>query len=256
MLLLAVVAVISACGPSRTEQLPGAERLPGDAPKKARWLVNPYDADLRRAAISEVTDEGLVRVEPYTTLLHELLGDEDPTVRSAAVRALMSEPDVADVDVLIPLLWDEVEYVRWECTAALARVHALRAVPPLTRVVRSDFSEEVRAGAARALGQYREPWVVDILVGALDDSSFMVSRAAERSLETLTGQSLGSDPAAWAAWIKASGDSLFAEARTYRYQPYVRPPKMMDRLTPWQDRDLTPRRPVSDPDDEIRASGG
>lgn len=244
-LLVMMMVMVAGCDHQGHQVLPGADRLPSDAPDGVYGLVNPYDADLRRAAIGVVARKGMVRESPYTDMLYDLCRDEDPTVRAAAVRALLSEPAVEDVDTLIGLVRDEAAMVRWESVEAMGRLNSQKLVYPLTRIVLNDDTAEVRAGAARALGQYQMPTVVDTLVRALDDSDFKVAQASEVSLKTLTGQDLGEDPADWARWVSEHPNQLFAEAQTYRYQPYIPPKKFLDRFTPWEDRDLEPRKPVS-----------
>ncbi|WP_428389873.1 HEAT repeat domain-containing protein [Mucisphaera sp.] len=232
------------CRSDREAIGPDADRLPERAPAAVYGLVSPFDADARRVAAGEVAKRGLVRKPGYAELLIELTTDEDPTVRAAAVRALMTEPAVSDAPAMIALLDNRVAYVRWEAAAALGRLHAPESTEALMQAARNDEVPIVRLAAAKALGQYREPMVFDVLVGVLDDRDAGVTAAAQRSLSLLTGQDLGPEPADWARWAADNRANLFAEARPYVYEPYPRSPYFYERLTPWDEDKSPPRAPA------------
>ncbi|MEQ9453474.1 MAG: HEAT repeat domain-containing protein [Phycisphaeraceae bacterium] len=243
-LLAALLLSLSGCSSDPDSLGPNAQKLPSNAPKAVQGLVNPYDPDARRNAASAVADRGLVREAGYTTLLRDLTDDDDPTVRAAAIRALMTQPDPADAPIFIKAIADPIMVVRWEAASALARIHDPQSINALISTMQDDEAAEVRAAAASALGQYRDSSVVDVLVAALDDPDFIVVRSVRDSLTTLTGQTLGTDPAPWARWVQEHRSSLFANARPYRFSPYTPPPRFFEHLTPWEDRDTTPKPPA------------
>ncbi|MEM1423995.1 MAG: hypothetical protein AAGH64_08320, partial [Planctomycetota bacterium] len=97
-----------------------------------------------------------------------------------------------------------------------------------------DEDADVRAAAARALGQYPSRRVFDALVASLDDISLRVNMASESSLRTLTGRALGSSPSVWLDWADGAGD-LFADGTTYEYPVFRRDKRIAEWIVPWLD---------------------
>lgn len=212
---------------------------PGEA---ARDAFNVYDPDRRRAAIANLSAAHFGGEEPYLRTYRLLLDDPDPTVRAACVKALGMHGSVADAKLLIPQLSHEAAFVRWEAAQALQRIHDPAAVGALLTALKDDGDADVRMAAAEALGQYPEARVFDSLVGALVDRNYGVVQAAGQSLRTLTGQPYGHDPAPWVAWSNQHRNALFAGQRTYSYQPYTKPPGLLDKAQFWRDQDKAPRQ--------------
>ncbi len=218
--------------------------------------VNVYDPDKRREAIALLGAAPFGGEPEYLRLYRWHLGssdggpqldepraiDPDPTVRAAAVRALGMHGTVEDAKLLVPRLEDDAAFVRWEAAKALQRVHNPIAISPLINVLRADPDTDVRMAAADALGQYATRAVFDALVGALGDSNYGVVRAARDSLRTLTGYDGGLDPSTWVHWAREQDERLFADQRPYRYQPYVRPPGLLERAQFWKSAETPPSK--------------
>lgn len=229
--------------------------LGGMSPEEAAAAAfDTGDADRRRDGIAALAASDFGGEPPYLKLYRLALGstdgrpvaaakpDPDPTVRAAAVSALGRHGEPADVALIVPRLADEGELVRWEAAKALQRLHKDAAAEPLIERVKNDPDDDVRTAAADALGQYAQPAVFDALVAALDDPSFGVALAARRSLDTLTGQTLGDRPKAWVAWAGAHRGEMFAGQRPYTYSPYTEPKSMLGKAKFWEDDDPTPPR--------------
>lgn len=182
--------------------------------------------------------------------------DPDLGVRGVAARALGMHGDPADAELILKHLQnagkgvqapapdspesqtaeqrraaDADRFFRLEAVRALQRIHNPAAVDTLIRLtrpvdpLRPDLGGEpdrsIRAEAALALGQYPQPRVAQALIAALDDEHLLVSRAAANSLQTLTGQDLGEDAAAWFAFVDGA-PAPFAGRLEYVYPTFSR----------------------------------
>lgn len=210
----------------------------------ARDAFNVYDADVRRRSVAQLSSSSFGGEQPYLRLYRLLIDDPDATVRAACVRALGVHGGVDDVPLLVAHLEDTDRYVRWEAAEALRKIHSPSVVAPLVKSLGSDRDPDVRMAAAYALGQYTEMRVYQALVGALNDESFSVVRAAQESLKTLTGYDFGHDGSLWLLWSQKQGDQLFESGRPYAWQPYTAPPTFMDRVMFWnKPREVEPIAP-------------
>jgi HEAT repeat protein len=204
---------------------------------------DPDDPDKRRESIILLANASWGGEEPYLKAYRELTGDPDPTVRAAAVSALGRHGEPADATLLTErLVNDESKIVRWEAARALQKIHHPEAIDPLIRALGDDADADVRMTAAQALAQYPRRQVFDALVGALNDENFAVVTAAHESLKTLTGRDLPDRTTAWWQWAQER-ENLFADGRPYYYQPYHRPPGMLDRMQFWKDSDAPRLQP-------------
>lgn len=212
-----------------------------------RDAFNVYDADMRRAAIDRLSAAPFGGDGPYLETYRLIVTDQDPTVVAACLRALGRHGGPEDAAVIARRLQHESSLVRWTAAGALQKVHNPEAaVGPLVRVLSGNEPEaDVRAAAARALGQYALPLVFDTLVGALNDRDYSVAEAAHRSLVTLTGrEELPVDSRDWIAWAKEHRGRLFAGGTAYTYEPYPTPPSFFDDLQFWKEAVTPePRRP-------------
>ena len=209
---------------------PGATSLlsvfePTTPDQAADWALDEYDANNRYQGLVLLANADFGGQPIYLNLYRERISDVDPGVRQAAVRALGLHGEPSDAITIAEMLQnDDDRLVRMTCARALQRLHNPEAIDAL--IQRMDFEAEqhaeVRAEAAHALGQYRDPLVLQNLIAALDDRSLTVNHNAMQSLETLTGQSLGYDTAIWLAWVE-DHPQPFAAARQYTYPGFNRP---------------------------------
>ena len=243
-----LVLVLGGCRSSGTPSQSVAEWFEGVMPPNpgevARDAINPYDPDLRRRSVELLSTADWGGEEPYLELYRLLVDDPDPTVRAAALSALARHGTAADASHVVPYLRsDGNKPVRWAAARALQRLHHPDAVGPLLSGLREDPEANVRMVCANALAQYRQPKVFQGLLGALNDDDFAVVQESRVALNTLTGQDFGDDTGAWLRWSEDQ-ENLFANAGTYYYPQYERPPGMWDKMRFWKDRQpLLPSEP-------------
>ena len=155
-------------------------------------------------------------------------------MRAAAVKALGLHGEVKDVTLITIRLADPADMVRWEASKALQKIHNPDAIKPLITAMNKDSDADVRMACADALGQYATPEVYGALVAALDDERYGVALAASKSLSTITGQELGDQASAWIEYREANSSNLFANQKTYMWQPYTPPRGFMSKLQFWK----------------------
>jgi HEAT repeat protein len=140
--------------------------------------------------------------------LREQLNDPGPDIKTTAIKALAEAQDTVSVPKIVELLQDTVPVVRKEAARGLGKIGDPRAcqpladfydreqledvqdagiralthlgrysVQPLIGLLRS-FRQEVRAGAARALGRLRARDAVDPLIRLLRDRTPEAKQAA------------------------------------------------------------------------------
>jgi HEAT repeat protein len=137
-----------------------------------------------------------------------LLKDESQGVRVVTVQALGNTKDPRIVDPLIALLKDESQGVRTVTVQALGEIQDPRTTEPLIAVLKGDVSDDVRVLAAlalctdkiatlkdkyanlrllsaAALGNFKDPRVIDALNAALQDTDDRVRAQAAESLKKI-----------------------------------------------------------------------
>jgi hypothetical protein len=208
----------------------------------ARMMVDPYDADNRRAGTILISNAVFGGSEPYVKLYRDMvLNEKDPIVKATAIRALARHGEPDDALRILPNLTHDNMQVRWEAAKGLQRLHNPAAAADLLKVLSNEADPaDVRIAAATALGQYPTDRVFQGLVAALDASELGVNLAAQQSLATLTGRSLGLDATEWLAWYNsaASHGDAFAAHGEYMYPTYVRDESLWERLAFWTSRNF------------------
>jgi len=169
-------------------------------------LYDERDPDRIREGIALVSGHDWGLEEPYLERYADLArNDPDPSVRSAALRALAKARDDEYAATAVAALADEDAMVRLDASAALDVLVGPEAAGPLRRHARTDDSSDVRGSCARALRHYDTQAVRETLVRCLLDEAFAVRYQARKTLMGLTGHELGYDPEEWA---KAVGGEL------------------------------------------------
>lgn len=116
--------------------------------------------------------------------LLDALGDDDPRIRTAAVKALGEIGDPAAVPQLLHIMNTESDGdIRWLATGNLSKIGAA-AVPGLLNMLR-DEDWKVRRSAADALWAMREPSAVPGLLAGLRDPNDVVRQAVAGALEAI-----------------------------------------------------------------------
>lgn len=200
---MAALPLLSGCEKKGPMQEWVQKKVFGPSPKQMLAMAfDPRDADRRRQGVNLLAEQSWGLQEPYLKGYATLLrADEDPSVRSAAARALGRAEDPKYLAALAVALDrpGQPTIVRWDCAVALERIVGLEAEPVLRKHAEGDPSTDVRMTCARALRNYRKPRVLATLVDCLDDPAFEVRHEARQSLVALTGADHGYDPVAWAA---------------------------------------------------------
>lgn len=197
----------------------------------ANWATNEYNANDRYRGIMILANQQFGGEPVYMRLYVDAVHDSDAGVRAAGVRGLALHGSPEHVPLLIEALDDEDPIVRLDSARALQRIHNSGAIGPLVNrmQIENEENELVRAEAARALGQYAQPYVVDALIASLDDPNLGVNEASRSSLRTLTGQDFGTDIAAWVDWVGNSAD-LFAARAAYVFPAFYREKRWIEYL--------------------------
>ena len=243
MPLLCTIGLAAAGGVGGCESLSGASAdtnsilgaFSGPTPQEAAiWAVDPYDADKRARGMLILANQPFGGERVYVDVYRLALDDEDAAVRAVAVRSLALHGTAEDATRIAQHLSDEDRLLRWESARGLQRLHNTAVIEPL--IERLDTAKEsqpeVRAAAARALGQYTEASVLEALISALDDRDLTVNRAAQWSLRILTGEDFRYDVREWVAWRESTTDP-FAQQQNYRYPVFSRSPTWVEKIVPW-----------------------
>ncbi len=217
-----------------------ANTLTPPTPSEAAvMMVDPYNPDHRREGTVWIANSPFGGEPQYIRFYRESIDQEDdPTVLAVSIRALGRHGSPDDAPLIASRLEHRNDQVRWEAAKALQRLHNPTIVTGLLNVLRNQQeSPMVRTEAADALGQYPHDRVFQALVAALDSRHLALNMAAEQSLSTLTGQSLGLDSSAWSRWYNAQQPAeRFAGRQDYYYPTYMRARTFLERIAFWSAR--------------------
>ena len=211
-------------------------------PEAARMMMDTNDPDSRRKGTVFISNSPFGGTDAYMAWYRDRIEVEDNAlVRGALVTALGRWGEPSDAPAIAARLEDDNDYVRWEAARALQRIHNPAVVPHLLRVVRDvEEDTDVRTDAAVALGMYPQDNVFQGLVAAVDAPQLSINAAAAKSLNTLTGQSLGMDPEAWLDWYNGVAQP-FADQQEYLFPTYQRKESFLEKLAFWS------RKPYEQP---------
>ena len=234
--LLVGSALLTGCG-SMSNAPRGAKSLreiiaPQTSPTTAAILAtDEYNAENRYRGTTLLAAAPFGGDPVYLELYIDGTDDPDPGVRATCIRALGRHGDPVHAPYLIEALKDEDKKVRIAAARALQRVHTNDAIPALIETIDEEKEPEAdaRAAAADALGQYREPFVVQSLIAALRDTRLVVNDRVQHSLKTMTGQDFGLNHAAWQQWYNDT-DDLFAAGQLYTYPVFNRKKRIVEYL--------------------------
>lgn len=114
----------------------------------AEWPANPSDRSVRAAPPVRQSKDTM----PYAV---ELLDDQNPSVRQAAVRTLGEFRDLTAFDRLLPLVQDPDDAVRLDCLDALFSINESRSAR-VAQTLASDPSTPVQLRSAQVMGLTRD----------------------------------------------------------------------------------------------------
>ena len=222
-----VLASVAGCA-SNDAFLKGV--LPGPPGDVLQESVLSPEPDVRRKALYAMSKWKKPDAELVTLVGITLLGEKDMMTRAQAARTLgvWGHPeglgylsialtgDSLDADMTLatesglalPKGADRSKFVRGEAAKALGSTPDDGAVAPLVTALRTDVDQDVRIRCARALRHHRSVEAARALILGLADSRLAVRVTARDSLEYMTGQDLGDDPAAWDAYVSGSDAPL------------------------------------------------
>jgi hypothetical protein len=143
-------------------------------------LLGDENRSVREAAVRALGAFGGEAVESLT----DSLGNLDWHKRMGSAIALRIIGDPRGVEPLIRALSDENRFVRREAAKSLGRIGDQRATEPLI-VVLEDLDIGVRIRAAAALGKIADPKAIDPLTHALSDRNSEFQEAAVEALSKL-----------------------------------------------------------------------
>lgn len=158
---------------------------------------------------------GMVRGDAPKAVLIELLADEQPAIRAAAVQALGDLGDGRTAESVAALLKDPAVIVRAGAAEALGKLASPSSVKPLADALsaRDNYyrgsSLWVRSHYVDSLGRIGSKESVPALLRCLDDRDESVRLASVKALENVAGFSYadGRDPdqqrEAWRRWAQS-----------------------------------------------------
>ncbi len=262
-----VVAVVTGCETMRQDL--GEISLGSTTPSEAaRLMMDTTDPDNRRQGTVLIANSPFGGSDIYVTWYRDSVQSEpNPLVKAVCVSALGRHGTPEDAVPIALCLDDEQFQVRWEAAKALQRLHYPAVVPVLLATLRDDDEEsDIRVASAIALGQYPQDRVFQALVAALDTMQLSINEAARRSLDTLTGEDHGLEPAPWLRWYNGVS-TPFAGQKKYLYPTYHREESFLEKLAFWSSRSYEEpavptgleqgtRRTYSDSDEVATNEGG
>jgi HEAT repeat protein len=147
-------------------------------------LIGNEDASVRQAAVSALNS---ILPPSMSKRIIPLLHDRDPNVRESAVKIVgyFGYPEAAGA--LVELSRDEHERVRTAVIEHLPFVEDERVVKVIVQALKEE-TPSVRAAAARALGNMDAPEVVPALIDGLADEDVWVRYFSARALGRLRSE--------------------------------------------------------------------
>jgi HEAT repeat protein len=132
-----------------------------------------------------------------------------PMLRRAALEALGLMDDKDSVEALIKAVLEDRDT---DCRAAaafsLAQIGDAKAVPALVKAF-SDRWPQDRERLVGPLARFRDPRVVEALIGALDDQNPRVGDLSLDALKLLTGENFKKAKQEWESWWELDGRKRF-----------------------------------------------
>ncbi|WP_246109503.1 HEAT repeat domain-containing protein [Roseimaritima multifibrata] len=132
--------------------------------------------------------------------------DASAEMRHLAIRAAAPVQGPAARNLIEMGLEDPSIKVRMAACDVLGSREEPAAAETLARIIGESTNGDVRQAALRGLGQHKGTVVTDSLKLALEDRDPAIRLTAVQSLESVTGKSLGNDPAVWVAYLENGTD--------------------------------------------------
>lgn len=126
-------------------------------------------------------------------------------VKIAVVATAPKLPPRSALPLLQVALHDPAAAVRAEACRSIAGVESPEATELLISSLSTEEDTDVRLAAARALGSFHDPRVIEPLGSLLDDRDPAVQYIAMQSLEQVTGEDGGQDVRQWKQLLEQPG---------------------------------------------------
>jgi len=161
--------------------------------KDSEWEVRFFTAE----ALGKTKDKEAVK-----PLANVVLSDSKEKVRLAAIEALDKIGDTSEYRAVISALSDSAPDVRSYAAELTGSWKISDGLPIITKMLKDDRSNTVRASCAHALGLYDNIATVSALIDALGDDYKDVRIYALESLKKISGQNYKFDKDAWRHWLE------------------------------------------------------
>ena len=183
--ILAVIAALAAAGcgagPGFRRNVQGLES--GNPDVRRESALGLGHTKLRNARLRDATITRLA-------VMAEM--DADPLTRSAALMALSLQNPGKAVETSPTVRADAAKIMRMHGDAS--------CVGPLIAMLKEERNVKVRRETVKALGRFREPDAVVVLIERLGDPDRSVAHAARESLVRVSGRDFSMDRSAWRNW--------------------------------------------------------
>lgn len=190
-------------------------------------MANSQDGDLRRRAIMRMSEPSDPKErEHYITVLSTAArAERDAICRLAAVQQLGTYKDPAATQALIAAysvpanMQDKNGVIQVAVVQALGKMKDPAAIETLTAALDPKNQEDLRAAAARSLGQYPDYKTSSALLASLkQERSTAVRYEVHQSLVKITGRTVPPDAVAWEQEFQkaaATGEPLMKEPNAF-----------------------------------------
>jgi HEAT repeat protein len=170
--------------------------------RRVAALLNDEDAAVRRHAAF-----GLTRIGDASavTALADALARKDAPLDEWVMIALIKYGSPSHAPSLVEAMNRADEATRRTVALGISRLAKSKTAALVMMEFLKHNDATNRRYAARVLADIGDRAAVPALIDALTDKDMLVRRQIAQSLNTLTGQSLGEDQAAWKAWWEKNG---------------------------------------------------
>jgi hypothetical protein len=175
--------------------------------ERGRLYRSPYIIRYAIKALGDIKDTRAI------ASLSALLDDVDPNVREEVINALVKIGKPA-VEPLIVALNEEHSYVRWGAAKALGQIKDPRAIEPLFAVLQTiplcpvGYEIDVRWCLIWALAELKDNRLVEPLIELLKSKETVARWKAASYLYSITGQKFGDDAPNWQEWWEENKEEV------------------------------------------------
>jgi len=169
---------------------------------RAWEILNGRDGDTRAALIAVLPALG---AKEFLKPLREAVKDADPTVRIAAIWALLESGDTKSFNQAVDRLRDPVEHVRTAAATALAAHGSDTTVQKVREVLEDENEvEDVKGAVIEGLGRSGQKAAIAVLIDMLEQSD----QWDEKVIEALSRKRTGNQVAELVQHVKDGGSRL------------------------------------------------